>query len=260
MERERVPHLAKPKPDRRGGGKAALLLLFLFAVIALILFFRSDLSKIDTIDVTGIRHTPLADVRQAIGVAEGDSFFAATARTLTERAAGLPNVEEARVAKRFPGRIVIEIREYPEVAYLIGPDGEPRALLSSGRDVPVPEGEPVRNLPILSGWEPGSELLRRMAEVLAGLPAHLLADISQIKPEPADAWPDRIRMYTRSCFEVVTTIGYLPDRLDYMRAIIDEYEPGIITMLEANTHVPYPPKDGSGGEPDAAGKPSSAAD
>lgn len=252
MERERVPHLAKPKPDRRGGGKAALLLLVLFMVIGLILFFRSGLSKIETIDVTGIRHTPLSDVGQAIGVDVGDSFFAASARTLRERVTALPNVEDARVEKSFPGRIVIEIREYPEVAHLVGPDGVPRALLANGRDVPLMEGETVRNLPVLTGWEPGSDLLRQMAGVLAGLPAHLLADISQIKPEPADAWPDRIRMYTRSYFEVVTTIGYLPDRLGYMSAIIDEYEPGVITMLEANTHTPYPPRGDAGEGPDAA--------
>lgn len=250
-----MPHLAKPKPNRRGSGKVALLILALFGVIALLLFFRSDVSKIDAIDVTGIRYTPLSDVGQALGVAEGDSFFAASAETLRERVAALPCVAEARVAKKFPGRIVIEIEEYPEVAYVLGPAGEFGALLANGAEVPLLEGEPVRNLPILSGWESGSDLLVQMAGVLAGLPAPLLADISQIKPEPADAWPDRIRMYTRSYFEVVTTIGYLPDRLDYMRAIIHDYAPGVITMLEANTHKPYPQEDGrADGGTDADGE------
>lgn len=249
MEREqRMPHLAKPKSEKRGSGKVVLLLLILFAAVLLILFFRSDLSKIHAIDVTGIRHTPLSDVGQAIGVAEGDSFFAASARTLLDRAASLPCVKEVRVEKKFPGQIRIEITEFPEVAYVLKPDGKLGTLLANGTEVPTIEGEPVRNLPILSGWE-NAELTVKMAEALAELPVPLLADISQITPEPADAWPDRIRMYTRSYFEVVTTIGYLPDRLDYMRAIIDDYEPGIITMLEANTHMPYPeeeapPEDG----------------
>lgn len=216
-----------------------LLLLVLLVAILLILFLRSDMSKIDTIDITGNRHTPLVEVGQAIGITVGDSFFAVSARTLHERLVALPHVAEAAVVKQFPGRIVIELAEYPDVAYLLGADGQLRTLLANGLDVPMLEGEPVRNLPILSDWETGSRQLGQMAAVLADLPAPLLADISQIKPEPADAWPDRIRMYTRSYFEVVTTIGYLPDRLDYMRAIIGDYEPGVITMLEANTHRPY---------------------
>lgn len=234
-----MPHLAKPKSNRRGSGKVVLLLLALFCAILLILFLRSDLSKIESIDISGTRHTPLPEVGQAIGVAAGDSFFAVSAKTLHERVTALPCVKEANVTKKFPGRIVIEISEYPEVAYVLGPDGGLRTLLANGGEVAMIEGEPVRNLPILSGWEEESELLAKMAGVLADLPAPLLADISQIKPEPAHAWPDRIRMYTRSYFEVVTTIGLLPDRLDYMRAIIHDYEPGVITMLEANTHRPY---------------------
>lgn len=239
MERERMPHLAKPKPTRRGSGKILLLLLVLLAAILLILFLRSDMSKIADIRITGNKHTTLAEVGQAIGVGEGDSFFAVSARTLHDRLAALPHVSEATAVKQFPGRIVIELAEYPEVAYLLGADGRLQTLLANGLAVAMPAGEPVRNLPILSGWEEGSQLLEQMAAVLAELPPPLLADISQIKPEPADAWPDRIRMYTRSYFEVVTTIGYLPERLDYMRAIIGDYEPGIITMLEANTHRPY---------------------
>lgn len=239
MERERMPHLAKPKPTRRGSGKIMLLLLVLLAAILLILFLRSDMSKIAEIHISGNKHTTLAEVGQAIGVATGDSFFAVTARTLNERLAALPHVSDAAAVKQFPGRIVIELAEYPEVAYLLGADGQLKTLLANGLAVAMPEGEPVYNLPILSGWEERSPLLQQMAAALAELPAPLLADISQIKPEPADAWPDRIRMYTRSYFEVVTTIGYLPDRLDYMRAIIGDYEPGVITMLEANTHRPY---------------------
>ena len=243
-----MPRLATPKPRKRRGGKIILLLLLFFIVLLAVLFFRSDVSKIDSISIAGNRYTDVEEIGQALAIAKGDSFFAATAAKLEDRISKLPYVKQVLVKKSFPGEVSVQFEEFTEVAYFLGTDGRMNALLENGAEVePIP-GEAIRYLPILSGWEEQPKQLKKLAELLANIPGPLLADISQIKPDPTNSYPDRIRMYTRSYFEVITTIAYLPNKLDYMRAIIGEYEPGIITMLEANTHQPYSSEGTSGSD------------
>lgn len=243
MKQERLPRLSEPKKRKNRSGKIIFLLVLFFLILLAVLFFRSDLSKVEQIEIAGTRYTTLAQVEQALAVKEGDSFFSATAGALKERILKLPYVSEAVVTKSFPGDVTVEIREFEEVAYSLDSDGRIVAMLENGLTVAPHADEPIRYLPILSGWEQGSEPLQEMAALLASIPGPVLADISQIKPDPSRSYPGRIRIYTRSYFEVITTVEYLPDKLDYMRAIIAEYEPGIITMLEANSYHPYAPEE-----------------
>lgn len=239
MKSDRLPRLARPKPRDHRSRKIILWLFLFFVSLLAVLFFRSDLSKIDRIDIKGYRYTSLEQVGQAINIKAGDSFFAVTAGTISNRLLKLPYIEKAGVKKTFPGRISIEIVEFPEIAYSLGKDGRMKAVLANALLVEPISGEAVHYLPVLSGWEDRKKDLEKLSATLSAIPGPLLADISQIKPDPSASYPDRIRMYTRTYFEVITTIDYLPDKLDYMRAIIGEYEPGIITMLEANSHQPY---------------------
>lgn len=239
MNSERLPRLVEPKPRKNRSRKIIYLLFLFFITLLAVLFFRSDLSKVDTIEISGNRYSSLDEIGQTIRITKGDSFFTATAGKMMRRLEKLPYVDKALVTKSFPGSIRVEIAEFPEVAYSLGSDGRMKAVLASGQEVEPIKGEPVQYLPVLSGWESHRKDLKKMCALLERIPGPLLADISQIKPDPTASYPDRIRIYTRSYFEVITTIEYLPDKLDYMRAIIGEYEPGIITMLEANSHQPY---------------------
>lgn len=243
MNKERLPRLTEPKRRKNRGGKIIFLLTLFFLALLAVLFFRSDLSKIDTIEIVGVRYTKAEQVGQALGVQEGNSFFAATGDKLQQRVAELPYVKTTEVKKTFPGKIHVHIEEFEEVAYSLDASGQIQAMLENGMEVEPLPGEPIRYLPILSDWESGSKPLIAMTALLSQIPGPVLADISQIKFDPSSSYPDRIRMYTRSYFEVITTIEYLPHKLDYMRAIIAESEPGVITMLEANTHQPYTASD-----------------
>lgn len=239
MNRERLPRLTQPK-IRLNRSRKIIFLLFLFFIILLaVLFFRSDLSKIDRIEIIGNQYTSLEEIGQAIRIKEGDSYFADTADRMRARMEKLPTVDKAITSKKFPGQIHIEIVEFSEVAYSLQSDGRMMAILSNGEAVHPIKGEPVRYLPVLSGWDNRSKELNMLCKMLEKIPAPLLADISQIIPDPTTSYPDRIRIYTRSYFEVITSIEYLPEKLDYMRAIIGESEPGVITMLLANSYRPY---------------------
>ncbi len=239
-----MPKLAEPRPKRRRSGGIIILLLIFFLTLLAVLFFRSELSKVDRIEIDGYRYTTIEQIELALGLQAGDPFFSATEATLISRIEELPYVESVIVDKKFPGYIQVEVAEYPEIAYSLGSDGQILAILANSVSVQLIAGEQLRYLPVLSGWEGNAKELALLCKALTLIPAPLLADISQIKPDPTVSYPDRIRMYTRSYFEVITTIEYLPNKLDYMRAIINEYEPGIITMLEANSHTVYPSAQG----------------
>lgn len=243
MANQRIPRLPEPRKKKKSRGKKVIFLLLLFFIVLLVvLFFRSSISKIDSIEIKGYHYTERQQVGQALSIEIGDSFFSASEGQLEKRAKTLSNVEIVTVVKRFPGKIQVKIKEFSEVAHVIGQDGKMSIVLSNGNIVIPIKGKSIKLMPVLSGWEQQLDKRKKLSLLLSHIPQTLLSDISQIKPDPTPSYPDRIRLYTRSRFEVITTIGYLPDKIDFMRAIIGEREPGEIILLEANSYRSYETK------------------
>jgi cell division protein FtsQ len=236
---ERIPRLPKPKIKKNRGKKVIYLLLFFFIVLLVVLFFRSSISKIDSIEIKGNHYTQLKKVGQALSIDIGDSFFSASTGRLEKRVQQLTNVESVKVIKHFPGQVQVKIKEFGEVAHVIGKDGKMNIVLSNGNVVIPIKGKSIKLMPVLSGWEQQKDNQKQLSGLLKDIPQTLLSDISQIKPDPTPSYPDRIRLFTRSHFEVITTVEYLPDKIDYMRAIIGGREPGEIKLLEANSYRSY---------------------
>lgn len=246
---ERIPALkGDPEVPRRRVGKLLAILIALFAVLLVILFFRSSLSKVADIEVTGTNHLSEADVKKALGIVPGDSFFSPGAGKLEGNVKALPPVKNVRVVKKFPGTVEVHVEEYGDVATEIGSDGTVRVVLENGLALPAKAGA-LPDKPILTGWKPDSEVRKELCRVLAAMPAALLTDLSEIKPDPSASYPDRIKLFTRSRFEVQTTVSKLPEKIPYLSEIVENREPGRILMLEADTYLPFsaqnvPPESG----------------
>ncbi|MOA21387.1 Cell division protein DivIB [compost metagenome] len=93
--------------------------------------------------------------------------------------------------------------------------------------------------PILTGWEESDPNLAKLCSTLAQIPDSLTSDISEITPSPTLSYPDRIKMYTRSQFEVISAISLLAEKAEYMNMIMESQDPGMLTLLDADTYVPY---------------------
>lgn len=210
------------RSERRRSGafrRATRLVLLFFTIIFVGLFFQSPVSKVGRIDVVGARWTDPADIRRASGVSEGDFFFGFRARAAENRiASSFPSVREVRVIRRFPGEVRIVVDEYPKVAYEIKEDGTLMAVLENAASVPA--GNEVPDRPILTGWERAPELKRRLCERLARIPSGLLADFSEIRPDPLPFFEDRIRIYTRSRYEVLARIEDLHEKIALLNEMI----------------------------------------
>ncbi|WP_239617361.1 cell division protein FtsQ/DivIB [Cohnella mopanensis] len=237
---ERIPALKREGgvPRSRRGRKLLRLLIALFVIVLIVLFFRSPLSEISEIEITGTQYLSKEEVGLKLGVTPGDSFFVPSIAKLKARLTEMKPIESVNIIKNFPGKLRVEVKEYPQVAVQLSDNGQLLAVLSNGLTLPIPEGN-LLDKPILSGWKPEDVNLNALCRVLDELPNYLLADLSEIHPDPSISYPSRIKMFTRSRFEVVTTVDKLKDKIAYLSDIVQNREPGKIIMLEADTYLPY---------------------
>jgi len=242
--RMNIPAMREPRMRTRRNRRLIVLLILFFITILLLLFFHSSYSRITSIQVAGNVYVSEAEILEASGIRPDDYFFTASSETIRKRVAAIEIVEDAFVKKKFPGQVFIEVKEYPEVAYQVTPEGKLEVILANGSAIPIEDKPVVIDKPILTGWT-DQEMKSRLTATLAQISPEFLTDISEIKPDPSKAYPDKIVMYTRSFFQIETTIGKLPEKIKGYRLIIKNQmdqgvRGGIIMMLEVDRFRPYP--------------------
>ncbi|CAM4259618.1 cell division protein FtsQ/DivIB [Paenibacillus tarimensis] len=235
---DQMPVLREPKPARRANRKLLAIILLLFVVLLSILFFRSSISKISSVTVTGHQHISASEIQEAADIAVGDPFFYPSESEFAKRIKQLNSVEEVEVTKSFPGAVHITVKEYPTVAFELSDKGEISAILSNGTVLPAGSNYVV-DKPVLSGWPADDPVREELTAVLADIPPDLLADFSQIMPFPSNSYADRIRIYTRTKFEIITAVSLLPEKVETIKAVIETQDPGSVTLLLSDRYVPY---------------------
>jgi cell division protein FtsQ len=239
MPKTRIPSLKEDKPSKKMSRKITFILLLLFIALLAVIFFRSSVSKITAVNFQGDKYTTRENLLAASGLKIGGQFFAVSGYSVENALKELKTVKEAIVKKNFPGVINISIQEYPAVAYELNQSGVLEAILSSGAAVSVTDTGIAVEKPILTNWKPDDPNKAKLCQALADIPNELTSDISEIVPSPTLSFPDRIKLYTRSRFEVITAISLLKDKVGYLNQVIETEQPGLIKMLEADSYVPF---------------------
>lgn len=239
MSKTHMPVLKQDKPKPKTARKIIWILLLLFAALLTILFFRSPVSQVTEIHFTGNTFNTNEQLTKQSGLRIGDQYFSVEPKDVQERLVGLGTIKSAEVVKSFPGEVRIAVTEHPTVAYELSENGELQAILASGTSVPVTASGIAVEKPILTKWDPSDPNKAMLSEVLAEIPNSLTSDISEIMPSPTISFPDRIKLYTRSKFEVITTVSLLRDKVEYLSQVTEMERPGVITMLEADAYVPF---------------------
>lgn len=234
-----MPLLKEDKPSKRMSRKITIILLLLFIALLAVIFFRSSVSKITAINFQGDKYTSREELLAASGLTIGGQFFAVSGDSVESALKELKTVQEAAVNKKFPGVINISIKEFPAVAYELDEAGSLEAILSSGAAVSVKDTGIAVEKPILTNWKADDPYKTKLCQALADIPNELTSDISEIVPSPTLSFPDRIKLYTRSRFEVITAISLLKDKVEYLNQVIENEQPGLIKMLEADSYVPF---------------------
>jgi cell division protein FtsQ len=246
MGNEKIPVIRDRKEVRRSTRNRKLLfLLFLFFItILIILFFNSALSKVTEINIKGTMYVEKHDIQDVLGVQLDDQFFLVSTDTVVRNVRKLKGVQSVKVVKSFPGTIVVTVKEYPAVALVYKSDGTDRVLLANGIEVSPAEKMSTMNLPILTGWDDKDPYRIALCKVLSEIRTPHLADISEILPIPTESYPDKLKIYTRSKFEVVTAIEFMEEMMPVLANTIITLKqngegPGTITMLEAISYMPF---------------------
>lgn len=223
--------------------KLTRVLILFFVIVAAAIFFKSPLAEIKFIHVEGNLIAGNQEILEKADLVVGDSFFAFRAGAAESRIEEIPGVKSANVKRTFPGEITLEISEYRLAAYQVV-NGKAEMVLEDGHVLPMTDLSTWLDRPILSNWSRYEKLKLELCKVLAGLSYEQVADLSEIMPAPTNAYPDKIKMYTRSSFEVVTTISKLKGKLPYLANVVNDLKDsgqmsGRITMLEANSSQPF---------------------
>ncbi|WP_138751916.1 cell division protein FtsQ/DivIB [Paenibacillus sinopodophylli] len=235
-----MPVLKEPAKKRMGSKKLLYILILLFLALLAVLFFNSSISKISEIQIEGTRFVSKDEISKTSGILIGDAFFRTSSKTIEERVLTLPQISKATITKVFPGLLKIQIEEFPVVAFELSKQGELTALLSNGTTVEADNDEmQLVDKPVLSGWTENDPNKAELTKQLGKISSKQLSDLSEIIPYPSTAYPDRVIMYTRTKFEVITAVSVLPEKIEALNAVIETQEPGKITMLLADTYVPF---------------------
>lgn len=245
MPKAHIPVLKENKPKRRASRRIIAILLLLFVAILVVLFFRSPVSQVTEIQFTGSTFSSREQLLQASGLKTGTQYFGVSPSKVESQLLQIKSIQKAVVDKHFPGKINITVQEYPTVAYELGTGGILDAILANGSKVSVNNSGIAVEKPILTKWSASDPNKAELCKVLGSIPNELTSDISEIMPSPTASFPDRIKLYTRSRFVVITAISLLSDKVEYLNQVIETAEPGTITMLEADTYTPFQAPDGN---------------
>ncbi|WP_372489762.1 cell division protein FtsQ/DivIB [Paenibacillus timonensis] len=187
----------------------------------------------------GNTYTTEAELLEVTGLQVGSPFFAVSADHIARKLEDVSSVKQATVDKTFPGSVNIRIEEYPIAAYELTGEGKLQGLLANGTRIGLKDGSMPVDKPILTGWKADDASLVKLCRTLSQIPDELTADISEIVPSPTMSYPDRIKLYTRSKFEIISAISLLAKKAEYMNEILQTQDPGKLTMLDADSYVPY---------------------
>lgn len=235
-----LPVLKEPEPKKKSNKKLISIIVILFIALLIIIFFNSPLSKITEVQISGAQFVGNAEVMNYAGIKVGDSFVFSSNKKIKEALLRNSSIQDVTISKKFPGVVKINVQEYKVVAFELSENGELVALLASGASIVTnSERMQIMDKPILTGWDPDDMNKKELMKQLSTINNAMLSDISEISPIPSSAFPDRILIFTRTKFEVVTAISLLRDKVETMNGVIETQVPGRLTLLLADTFVPF---------------------
>lgn len=137
-----------------GLASSALLGSFWFA--APLVLRRLSFFRVRQVELVGVRNLTPDAVIAALRLGPGASVFSDT-RLLADRVRGLAGVADARVVRRLPAMLTVEVREVEPAALAPGPRGS-RGLVvvdAAGRTLPFDPARGGLDLPVVASADSG---------------------------------------------------------------------------------------------------------
>ncbi len=136
-----------------------------------LLLRRVGLFRVRRVDVAGAVYLSAAEIAQALALRPDANIFDPVA-PLRERVLAMPGVRQARVGRRIPGALVVEVTEFEPVALTKG-DGRLALVDRRGRVLPFDPTRAPTDLPIA----PADPVVTGVIEEVRDADPDLFADL-----------------------------------------------------------------------------------
>ncbi|HJV44817.1 MAG TPA: FtsQ-type POTRA domain-containing protein [Bacillota bacterium] len=243
QEMERVPALNTNRKKRRVNRFLLFLGWVFFLGLSTLLFLRSPLSKIDTIDVIGSNTLENTQIMEASGLSIGQSFFTINKNQILQAISALPEVKNVDLSRKFPGKVTIHVEENQRMAFLVDAQYKIIPVLENGTQLENrPWNDRFIDKPLIRNWKDDS-LLPKLMDEMKNLNPTVLNSISEISPADGED-PLRLVLYMKDGYEVQTSIRHFAQNMEWYPSFVMNLKhegntDGIIMMLDGKWFVPY---------------------
>ncbi len=251
---ERIPSMREKR--RRKTNKKFLFIMAVFVTALLaVLYFQSELSRIEKIKVNGANLYESKFYLKQSGVSEGISmwgFKASNSKALLE---SIDGVREATVSRNWLRTVTITVKEWQTVAY-IEDEGQYNLLLENGQLFPAGLLLPEAKAPVLNQFnEP--KIRKRMTKQLLKMDKNIYQSISEIIYKGTEEDTESLTVYMDDGNEVRGIISTFAEQMDYypdIAAQLTGYEKGVIDLEVGAYFVPFSREYGNQTEPEEVGE------
>jgi cell division protein FtsQ len=176
---------------RRAVGRRRLRWLLLAGIVVAIgalvaVVLASPLFSVRQVRVDGAAYTEAELLDEVVASLDGEPIMVVDLAAAEERLETSPWVRDARVTRRFPDTVVIEIAERTPLAFFQGEDQRFRVIDDEGRVLAVLDGQPIDYVPV-AGAGPDVEAgasaggtYRAAAQLVEALPDELRPQVANL--------------------------------------------------------------------------------
>ena len=187
-----------------------ILLIFVASAYGIYVFDQSDISRVQTVKITGQQFYEENEILDAIKLKKGDRLISNLPFMVKQRVKKLPLVENANVNVYYnKGYLSIEINEVKAVAY--GMNDEIKIYFSNGEALAANDHSfnMISQLPLLQDFEEET-ISKEFLKKLGDLPEEAFLAISEIYSTPKELDPGSMKMVMNDEYFVYLSIETLP--------------------------------------------------
>ncbi|WP_182199072.1 cell division protein FtsQ/DivIB [Paraliobacillus salinarum] len=230
---ERIPKLKEARKKKTNRRLIFYLSLF-FILISIIVYLQSPLSQIDEISVKGNAYIDDSALIELSELTNDVNFWGFSSSNVEKLILTHDEIKEVNVAREFPNKVVITVKELEKVAYLER-ETQYIPLLESGQLLDaVSQKSWNGDAPLLVNFTKDS-FTEKIAKELKLLPSTVASLISEIYWIPTDSNAYKVSVYMNDGFKVETSIRNFAQNMKRYPSIVNQLEKGqegIITIGE----------------------------
>ncbi len=233
----RIPPFRRLSQSKRPPARRAIGFVMLFFIgVLVVLFFNSDLNKIDQVEIKGNYFVTDNEVRKAAGLAEEYDFFRWDAQQAQKAIEQLSVVEKVSIERSFPGLIRIHIQESEMVALWVTQEGR-FPLLANGS---IPHQHSWGNQPfagpVIKGYSNPKDV-QALAKELVKVPAEIRTNLLEITPQDNEIYTNLLQISSRHGHRIYIQREDLEQKMKLYPRFQNEPE-GDLYFLDTTRYVP----------------------